>query len=615
MVNRMKPFIDTIISANQRAFIPGHLISDNILVSFEILHYLRRKRKGKDGYMTLKLDMSKAYDRVDWSFLEAMLRKLGFANHWVQLILNCVSSASYKVIHGAHEIGPILPTGGIRQGDPLSPYLFILCAEGFSAFLRKYENRGWLHGCKVANGAPRISHMLFADDNYLNSKATYEEAHRIKEVLQKFELASGQRVNFANSSIFFSANTTDDNKERIVELLGVPIALEGSMYLGLPSSMGRNKMAALSYLKEKLRKQLQSWGSKFLSRESKEILIKTVAQALPSYLMSVFLLPLEIVRDMESMMAKLLVQSIPVLSRPTMGTLNWSLDLSGLYSMKSAYKLLHQLNGEFGLDVLAEDSCSSCVGSGGYWHGIATGDLFFGLCMNQFEMLDLNSANLLVALCWAIWNARNDKVWQDKVMGIEGIVASTTNYLNQWRVAQNSNNELLFTGFIPGDGAEQWSAQSVSSIKVIDAAVFNDSSTYGVGFVARDSSSFFVEGSTKLFHGSISPVVAEVIGVWEALSWIKDHSLLNVTLETDCLSIVQTVRSSMVIISLFGKVVSDCKNLLSTLRNVSFHFVKRSVNVAAHSFARASISHPDRLFNLDTVLIELLPNLVTEIFV
>uniref|UniRef100_A0A803Q876 RNase H type-1 domain-containing protein n=1 Tax=Cannabis sativa TaxID=3483 RepID=A0A803Q876_CANSA len=201
------------------------------------------------------------------------------------------------------------------------------------------------------------------------------------------------------------------------------------------------------------------------------------------------------------------------------------------------------------------------------------------------------------------------------IMGIEGIVASATNYLNQWRVAQNSNNELLFTGFILGDGAEQWSAPSVHSINVnVDAAVFNDSSAYGVGFVARDSSGFFVEGGTELFHHTISPVVANEIGVWEALSWIKDHSWLHVTLEMDCLSVVQVVRSFMVMISLFGKVVSDCRILLSTLRNVSFHFVKRSVNVAAHSFARASISHLDRLFNLNTVPVELLPNLVTKNF-
>uniref|UniRef100_A0A803PH14 Reverse transcriptase zinc-binding domain-containing protein n=1 Tax=Cannabis sativa TaxID=3483 RepID=A0A803PH14_CANSA len=441
----------------------------------------------------------------------------------------------------------------------------------------------------------------------------------------------------------------DDMKTRLEELLGMPIAAEGSMYLGLPSSMGQNKTAALGFLKEKLRKRLQSWGSKFLSRAGKEILIKTVAQALPSYAMSVFLLSLEIVRDMESMMARLLVQSIPVLSPPTHDSLNWSLDLSGLYSVKSVYKLLQQLNGEYRLDTSAEDrfwrklwqlktppkmknlvwraakgclpsmtqlqskrvnvnhicpvytvapetiehSLLSCPVAAAVWDRVGIDkamqqDVFFmDWCMHQFVLLDSDNSSLLVALCWAIWNARNDKVWQNKVMGVKSIVASASNYLNQWRVAQNSNNELLFT------------------------AVFSDNYTFGVGFVARDSNGFLVEGGTKLFHGSIFPVVAEEIGVREALSWIKDHSWLIVVLEKDRLSIVQVIRSSVVMLSLFGKVISDFKVLLSILRNVSFHFVKRSANVAAHSFARASISHTDRLFNLDTIPVELLPSLVT----
>uniref|UniRef100_A0A803PA04 Reverse transcriptase domain-containing protein n=1 Tax=Cannabis sativa TaxID=3483 RepID=A0A803PA04_CANSA len=258
MVNRMKPFMDSIISENQSAFIPGRLISDNILVPFEVLHYLRRKRK-------------------------AMLRNLGFVEKWIQLIMKCVKSAKYCVTHANNEVGPIIPTRGIRQGDPLSPYLFILCAEGFSALLRKYERRGWLHGCKVANGAPRVSHMLFADNSYLYCKATENEAQRIEEVLLKFELATGQKVNFSKSSIFFSVNTLSSMKDRINSILGMVTAAEDSLYLGLPSSMGRNKSATLGFLKNKVKNRLLGYGTKFLSRAGKKILIKTVAQALPSY--------------------------------------------------------------------------------------------------------------------------------------------------------------------------------------------------------------------------------------------------------------------------------------------------------------------------------------------
>ncbi|XP_030505207.2 uncharacterized protein LOC115720191 [Cannabis sativa] len=184
MTNRMKPFMDSIVADSQSAFIPGRLISDNIMVSFEVLHYLKRKRQGKTWCIALKLDMSKAYDCIEWNFLEVVLTKLGFVDTWVHLIMQCVSSANYNVIHGFQEM------------------------EGLSALLRKYERQGWIHGCKVANGAPRVSHMLFVDDSYLYCQASKVEAHRVRELLTKFERASGQEVNLSKSSIFFSTNTT-----------------------------------------------------------------------------------------------------------------------------------------------------------------------------------------------------------------------------------------------------------------------------------------------------------------------------------------------------------------------------------------------------------------------
>lgn len=302
LANRMKPLLDGLISPNQSAFIPGRLISDNVLVSFEVLHYLKRKRQGKTGYMALKLDMSKAYDRVEWPFLRAIMKKMGFDELFVQRVIHCVSSARYMIVHDGHQIGPIIPSRGIRQGDPLSPYLFILCAEGLSALIRRYESRGWLHGCKVAQGAPSVTHMLFADDSYLYCRATPDEANHVRELLKKFERASGQQVNLQKSSIFFSTNTDAPTKMHVMNLLQMLEADRNSLYLGLPSMMGRNKRALLGYLKEKARKRMFGWEGKLLSKAGKEVLIKTVVQSLPSFAMSVFLLPLEISRDIERLM-------------------------------------------------------------------------------------------------------------------------------------------------------------------------------------------------------------------------------------------------------------------------------------------------------------------------
>lgn len=120
--------------------------------------------------------MSKAYDRVEWAFLEAIIEKMGFSRRWVSLVMNCVVIVRYMIVHGANEKGPIIPTRWLRQGDPISPYLFLICAEGFSTLVRRYEDRGQIRGCKVARHASVVSHMLFADDCYLFCKANGDKS-------------------------------------------------------------------------------------------------------------------------------------------------------------------------------------------------------------------------------------------------------------------------------------------------------------------------------------------------------------------------------------------------------------------------------------------------------
>lgn len=230
LANRMKSMLDTIISDNQSAFIPGRLISDNVMVSYEIMHYLKRKKRGNEGYMALKLDMSKAYDRVEWDFLRDVLLKMGFNGWWVHLIFQCVTTVSYRITHNRIEMGPIAPSRGIRQGDPLSPYLFIICSEGLSALIWHYKTQRWIQGTKVCRNAPNITHMLFADDSYLYCRAN-EEILRVRELLKCFEEASGQKVNLMKSSVFFSANVKEPDRRNFCQLLQMTQAEAGSTYL------------------------------------------------------------------------------------------------------------------------------------------------------------------------------------------------------------------------------------------------------------------------------------------------------------------------------------------------------------------------------------------------
>jgi hypothetical protein len=165
--NRLKKILHKCIADLQSAFVPGRSIMDNALVAIELVHYMKTKTKGNEKIVALKLDISKAYDRIDWSYLKDVMFKMGFSGKWIHWIMMCVETVDYSVIMNKEMVGPIIPGCGLRQGDPLSPYLFILCAEGLSALIRNAEARGVLQGVRVCRIAPRVSHLLFADDCFL----------------------------------------------------------------------------------------------------------------------------------------------------------------------------------------------------------------------------------------------------------------------------------------------------------------------------------------------------------------------------------------------------------------------------------------------------------------
>lgn len=132
LANRLKKVLPTTISENQSAFVPGRSITDNVLIAFESIHYMKRKKGNQEGEVALKLDISKAYDRVNWRYLWHRMRVMGFNEKWVSWMKLCVTTVNYMVCLNGSYVGPIIPKRGLRQGDPLSPYLFLLCVEGLS---------------------------------------------------------------------------------------------------------------------------------------------------------------------------------------------------------------------------------------------------------------------------------------------------------------------------------------------------------------------------------------------------------------------------------------------------------------------------------------------------
>ncbi|GLT94950.1 hypothetical protein SLE2022_126590 [Rubroshorea leprosula] len=302
LANRFKSVLSSVISPVQSAFLPNRLITDNFLIAFEVLHHMKVRKKRKRGWQAIKLDMSKAFDRVEWPYLEQIMRSLGFAERWIQLIMACVTSVQYEVLLNGSEAGRVSPTRGIRQGDPLSPYLFILCAEGLTAMIHDAERRRLLHGIKICHRAPCISHLLFADDSFLFLQATEIEAQNLKDILQKYELMSGQKVNLRKSTISFSNSVHSRVRRCITDILGMEEIKHQGQYLGFPAYVGRSRSAAFSNLKSKFWARINEWRAQPLSRAGREVLIKSVLQALPTYVMGLFKLRKTLCTDLERIM-------------------------------------------------------------------------------------------------------------------------------------------------------------------------------------------------------------------------------------------------------------------------------------------------------------------------
>ena len=288
IANRLKVILPDIISEDQSAFVPGRLISDNIISAYECLHFMKRNRSKTNNSCALKLDMLKAYDRLEWNYLQAIMLKLGFSSAWVDIIMGMVKSVSFSVLLNGEKLEQFKPSRGIRQGDPISPYLFLLAAEGLSCLLKSSSQSSAFVGIKVAPTAPTVSHLLFADDSLLLFKSSVEGAELVSNLLGTYCGASGQRINHVKSSVFFSRGCPDSLKQGVMQRLNVHNESLSDRYLGMPTDVGHSKMGTFKYLSDRVWDKVKGWMSKCLSAGGKDVLIKSVAHAIPVYSMSCF---------------------------------------------------------------------------------------------------------------------------------------------------------------------------------------------------------------------------------------------------------------------------------------------------------------------------------------
>ena len=187
---------------------------------------------------------------------------------------------------------------------PISPYLFLLCTEGFHGLLKKAKDLGKIRGVSISCNGPKLTHLLFANDSIIFCKAQNNDCQKLLEILGTYERASRQQINQDKITLFFSKSTTPDMQESIKQALGVPMVQQYEKYLELPSFIRRKKKESFDNIKQKVWTKLQGWEGKLLSQARREVLIKAVAQTLPTYTMSCFKLPIGLCHEIEALIKK-----------------------------------------------------------------------------------------------------------------------------------------------------------------------------------------------------------------------------------------------------------------------------------------------------------------------
>ncbi|XP_030478649.2 uncharacterized protein LOC115695716 [Cannabis sativa] len=352
----------------------------------------------------------------------------------------------------------------------------------------------------------------------------------------------------------------------------------------------------------------------------------------------------DVVQDLFSPEDAALILGIPLIASAIDDSWYWVAEKNGFYSVRSAYNMLHSM--KFTPDFSPSNGLWKILWSlkvppkakDLVWRAtsncLATKS---NLCIKKVLTENLcpfcgifaeTECHLFVScnFAWACWNyaglattsrdATSLQLWLldtfQLVRTVKDVVSFATASLDQWLKAQGKGNIPLLSPLKDGDGLELC-VKPVSGIKLnVDAAIFEHSSKHGFDCVVRNTVGELVAAFAGLKFGRVSPELAEIMGVREALSWLKNHAHSHAIVKTDSLVCAGAVRSAEVFASAFGPVVEDCKTLLHSMSNVSLVFVKRSANCAAHYVARHSVYLAERMFSINSVFLDLLSILMSD---
>ncbi|VFQ69892.1 unnamed protein product [Cuscuta campestris] len=300
LANRLKNLLPKIIAEEQAAFQKGKGIEDHILMAKEAIHHLDRKVFG--GNLIVKIDMAKAFDRMDLSYLESILKGFGFSCLSIKLLMANLKSTFISILLNGEPTGFFQMTRGVKQGDPLSPLLFIIGGEGFSRLLNHHLETTFIKRYNMGS-FKWVGHLIYADDLIIFTKGDTRNLLRLKGVLLDYLGASGQQINYNKSHFYCSKNTSKEQISHIEKILGMTNGSFPFTYLGRTICKGVLRKEHCFSLLEHFDNHISSWYSKILNQMGRLILIKHVLSSIPLHIMAVHTLPKSIHARLNTLMA------------------------------------------------------------------------------------------------------------------------------------------------------------------------------------------------------------------------------------------------------------------------------------------------------------------------
>ncbi|XP_027172427.1 uncharacterized protein LOC113772083 [Coffea eugenioides] len=284
LANRLSKVLPGIISPQQSGFVQGRQISENFLLAQELLSDIRKSNRG--GNVVLKLDMAKAYDRVSWPFLLQVLRRFGFGERWIDMIWRLISNVWFSVMVNGAPQGFFQSSRGLRQGDPISPALFVIGAEVLSRLLNSLLSSPLFSPFSVPHGCPKVTHLAYTDDVVIFSSGLKRSVRLVMKALGDYSSVSGQQVNHQKSCFLSHSRFPRARKRMLGELTGFPLREFPVKYLGCPLYVGRRKKGYFSEICDSILARVLSWKGRLLSHGGRLVLIRSVLSSMPLHILA-----------------------------------------------------------------------------------------------------------------------------------------------------------------------------------------------------------------------------------------------------------------------------------------------------------------------------------------